>query len=57
MSVVDYLDFVRRQRTASLQEVDPEVYALIQRETERQEQNLELIASENITSHAIREAV
>ncbi len=57
MSVVDYTDFVRRQRTASLQEVDPEVYALIQKETERQEHNLELIASENITSRAIREVV
>lgn len=57
MSVVDYTDFVRRQRTASLAEVDPEVYALIQKETERQEHNLELIASENITSRAVREAV
>ncbi len=57
MSVVDYTDFIRRQRTAHLQEVDPEVYALIEKETERQEQNLELIASENITSLAVREAV
>ena len=57
MSVIDYTEIVRRQRTASLAEVDPEVYALIQRETARQEQNLELIASENITSRAVREAV
>jgi glycine hydroxymethyltransferase len=57
MSVIDYTEMVRRQRTASLAEVDPEVYALIQRETARQEQNLELIASENITSRAVREAV
>ncbi|MER3402685.1 MAG: serine hydroxymethyltransferase [Armatimonadota bacterium] len=58
MSVIeDILPYVVRQRTASLAEVDPEVYALIQHETERQEQNLELIASENITSRAVREAV
>ncbi len=57
MSVIDYASFIRRQRTASLQEVDPEIYALIQKETERQEHNLELIASENITSRAVREAV
>ena len=57
MSVIDYTEMVRWQRTAPLSEVDPEVYALIQRETARQEQNLELIASENITSRAVREAV
>ncbi len=57
MSVIDFQDIVRRQRTADLATVDPEVYALIQKETERQEQNLELIASENITSRAVREAV
>lgn len=57
MSVIDYAELVRRPRVASLAEVDPEVYALIQQETQRQEQNLELIASENITSRAVREAV
>ncbi len=57
MSVIDFETYVQRQRTASLQEVDPEIYALIQKETERQEHNLELIASENITSRAVREAV
>lgn len=57
MSVIDFETYVHRQRTASLQEVDPEVYSLIQKETERQERNLELIASENITSRAVREAV
>ncbi|HKA52827.1 MAG TPA: serine hydroxymethyltransferase [Candidatus Binatia bacterium] len=35
---------------------DPEVYAAIQRETERQEYNLELIASENVVSEAVLEA-
>jgi len=57
MSVIDFETYVRRQRTAPLQEVDPAVYALIQSETARQEGNLELIASENITSRAVREAV
>jgi glycine hydroxymethyltransferase len=35
---------------------DPEIYAAIQNETERQEYNLELIASENIVSEAVLEA-
>ena len=37
-------------------EVDPEIAALIQKETERQNSRLELIASENFTSEAILEA-
>lgn len=48
---------IQRQRTAHLPEVDPEIYQLIQAETQRQEQNLELIASENITSRAVLEVV
>jgi glycine hydroxymethyltransferase len=39
-----------------LAEVDPEVYAEIQREVERQHSQIELIASENFTSEAIFEA-
>ena len=39
-----------------LAEVDPEVYAAIQHETERQGGQLELIASENFTSEAVLEA-
>ena len=35
---------------------DPEVFAAIQHETERQEYNLELIASENVVSEAVLEA-
>src|SRR5499433_822235 len=35
---------------------DPDVYKAIQRETERQESNLELIASENVVSQAVLEA-
>src|ERR1700730_9007116 len=39
-----------------LAQVDPEIYDLIRRETERQSSRLELIASENFTSEAILEA-
>ncbi|MBX3111597.1 MAG: serine hydroxymethyltransferase [Fimbriimonadaceae bacterium] len=49
-------DTVRRHR-APLAEVDPEVAAILGREVERQEHNLELIASENIASTAVREAM
>ncbi|MBS2022571.1 MAG: serine hydroxymethyltransferase [Deltaproteobacteria bacterium] len=41
---------------APLAKADPEVYALIQKETERQEYGLELIASENFVSEAVLEA-
>src|SRR3954468_9799837 len=39
-----------------LAEVDPEIYQAIQHETERQNSQLELIASENFTSEAVMEA-
>ncbi|MDO8661917.1 MAG: serine hydroxymethyltransferase [Candidatus Omnitrophota bacterium] len=39
-----------------LQAVDPEIYACIRNEIKRQEENLELIASENFTSLAVLEA-
>ena len=39
-----------------LSEVDPEVHAAIEHETERQDTQLELIASENFTSEAVLEA-
>jgi glycine hydroxymethyltransferase len=42
---------------ASLASVDPEIDALIHREEQRQEHNLELIASENIASLAVRQAM
>jgi glycine hydroxymethyltransferase len=41
----------------SLEETDPDVFAIIRREEVRQEHNLELIASENIASTAVREAM
>ncbi|MBI3082383.1 MAG: serine hydroxymethyltransferase [Gemmatimonadetes bacterium] len=43
--------------TARLDEVDPVVAALIQRETARQEDGLEMIASENFVSRAVLEAM
>ena len=39
-----------------LAEVDPDIYRLIRKETDRQHGQLELIASENFTSEAILEA-
>ena len=40
-----------------LKTVDPDIYAIIGRETERQHQHLELIASENFVSDAVLEAL
>ncbi len=45
------------QHFSFLQDVDPTVHGLIQREVTRQEEGLELIASENFTSLAVLEAV
>jgi glycine hydroxymethyltransferase len=42
---------------APLAEVDPTIAELLRREEERQEMNLELIASENIASTAVRQAM
>jgi len=42
--------------SSPLERTDPAVWAAIQRETERQEHNLELIASENVVSEAVLEA-
>lgn len=42
---------------ASLADVDPEISQLIEQEERRQEHNLELIASENIASLAVRQAM
>ncbi|HOB14896.1 MAG TPA: serine hydroxymethyltransferase [Novosphingobium sp.] len=42
--------------TAHLADADPEVYGAIQNELNRQRHNIELIASENITSLAVLEA-
>jgi glycine hydroxymethyltransferase len=39
-----------------LEQIDPEVFSAIQKEADRLEQNLELIASENVVSEAVLEA-
>lgn len=44
-------------RTRNLLTVDPEVFNLIQKETERQEYGLEMIPSENFVSEAVLEAM
>jgi len=43
--------------SVALSEVDPEIFALIKAEEERQRTGLELIASENLTSMAVMQAV
>ena len=43
--------------TASLADTDREVHAALERERERQTVEIELIASENIVSRAVREAL
>ena len=45
------------ENTAPLAQVDPEIAALIREETRRQEEGLELIASENFVSPAVLEAM
>ena len=40
----------------AVRETDPEIYAAIRNEVRRQRQNIELIASENYVSRAVREA-
>ena len=46
-----------RVHRVPLQESDPTIFGLIRQEENRQEHNLELIASENIASLAVREAM
>ncbi|GLQ19137.1 serine hydroxymethyltransferase [Algimonas porphyrae] len=53
MSASDYLD---RFFSQSLAERDPELYACMKDELERQQHEIELIASENIVSQAVMEA-
>lgn len=44
------------RNTVMLQNIDPEIYQAIQHEKKRQQENIELIASENFTSPAVMEA-
>ena len=43
-------------RSNNLAAVDPEIFAIVQKENQRQEDHIELIASENYTSPAVMEA-
>jgi glycine hydroxymethyltransferase len=43
-------------RSNNLAAVDPEIFAVVQKENQRQEDHIELIASENYTSPAVMEA-
>ncbi len=45
------------ENTRTLAQVDPDIASLVRKETERQEEGLELIASENFVSPAVMEAV
>ena len=44
------------QRTDTVAKVDPELFAAIQAEDHRQQEHIELIASENYCSPAVMEA-
>ncbi len=57
MSLLDNRVYMQYHRTAPLSEVDPEVFAAIENEKKRQHNHLELIASENIASKAVLEAM
>src|SRR3989449_11775988 len=46
----------RSSPLSALARIDPAIHAAVRRETERQQYNLELIASENIVSEAVLEA-
>ena len=48
---------LQQLRTAGLTDVDPEIAELLERETERQRNQIELIASENFTWPSVFEAV
>jgi glycine hydroxymethyltransferase len=43
-------------RSNTIEKTDPEIFAMIQKENQRQEDHIELIASENYTSCAVMEA-
>jgi len=47
---------VNSQTRSALAKADPEIFAAIQSETQRQQDNIELIASENFVSRAVLEA-
>ena len=46
-----------KKKILFFQKIDPEVYAIIQNEKQRQVRGLEMIASENFTSRAVLECM
>jgi glycine/serine hydroxymethyltransferase len=52
-----FVEAALRFSDPSLEELDPDVHAIIECEKRRQFRGLELIASENFTSRAVMEAV
>jgi len=56
MAVLTHDSVTLLDRSPSLADVDPEVYAAVQAEERRQREGIELIASENYASRAVREA-
>ncbi len=57
MSSLDQTNPAFNPRTATLAAVDPEIFGCIQNETDRLNRNIELIASENVVSWSVLEAV
>ncbi|MCC7164917.1 MAG: serine hydroxymethyltransferase [Anaerolineae bacterium] len=55
--MLNVIDPVTRFGNLPIQEADPEIAEIIEREQERQREGLELIASENYTSRAVLQAV
>ncbi len=51
------METAKQPLLSALQEVDPDIAAIIARERKRQKEGLELIASENYTSRAVLQAV
>ncbi len=52
--MIENTEFIKNN---NLQSADPEVYAMVENELERQTNHLEMIASENFTSTAVMEAM
>jgi len=57
LQIKDNFSSGKQFKQASLKEVDPETYEIIQKEYHRQVEGLELIASENFASLAVRETL
>ena len=56
MSTAPTLEATNRFWTDSLEQADPDVFGAVRNELKRQQDKIELIASENIASKAVLEA-